>query len=434
MAVADTDFTGLQAQVAALGEQIQKLATDGTKSGPQQADRLALSRAGMQNELRAINREAQYYPHWKPIDFEKTAYDWGALGGKERKALVAGIADEGIRKAVDSVAVGPLIRQDLDPMIYEIYVKNFPAFDTIEKVEANGLVHAWNQETAYTALGGPGTSGSTFIPELGTVQDDASVYNRLTANIAVNAARRGISLKAKFAVRAGGMGYDPAVREIEGGIRNIAHTSQIGIFRLQEALVGSTTAADPNGLYDANAFNGLRYYLQNIAPAGNTIPVDITASWPSQTTQLIADGLDAAAVAVRDAGGSPTAVWTSLTGIRNLRREQIPFERVVKADRTEIIPGVMVPTVIAGDELLPLLGVPGDSVGFYTISGHNYYDMYVVDTNQLQWAWLGGPSPTVLTIPVGTDGTLRELYIPFMMGALVALAPQFLARVQVKYT
>jgi hypothetical protein len=432
---ASADFKALQSEIEALGDRVKSLVNDGTKAGETEADKIAALRERRKSELVRANRSEGSYPLWKAIDFDEIDYSWNRehVAGQTHKMLEgikAGL-EPGLRRAVDSVAVGPLIRQDLDPMIYEVYVKQFPAWDTIEKVESNGLVHAWNQEIAYSALDTAGTS--TFISELGTVTDDAATYERLTANIAVNASRRGISLKAKYAVRAGGMNYDPAQREIAGGLRNIAHSCQKGIFRLQDAISGSTTATDPNGMYDANAFNGLRYYLQNVSPAGNTIgPIDESGSIPSGTP--LADAIDQACVAVQDAGGQPTMIWTGLTVRRLIRREQEQFVRNIKnsMEQLEVIPGVMVPAIVAGDNLMPIMGIPGDSVGTYTISGHSYADIYVFDSEEVQWAWLGGPGPTVLTIPTGTDGTLRELYIPFMMGGFVPVVPQFLARVSVK--
>ena len=76
--VVTTDFKALQGEITALGERVAKLAADGTNSGTREAQNLAIRRTGLQSEMRSYNREAQFFPLWKPIDFERTAYSWSA--------------------------------------------------------------------------------------------------------------------------------------------------------------------------------------------------------------------------------------------------------------------------------------------------------------------------------------------------------------------
>jgi len=85
-----------------------------------------------------------------------------------------------------------LIRQDLEPTLYALFVKVFPAWERLAKGPANGLVHAANQITApdnANALGG------TAISELATVTYVASTYVRATYPIMVMATGRGVSFK-----------------------------------------------------------------------------------------------------------------------------------------------------------------------------------------------------------------------------------------------
>ena len=105
--------------------------------------------------------------------------------------------------------------------------------------------------------------------------------------------------------------------------------------------------------------------------------------------------------------------------------------RYVSADSMEIIPGKTVPAVNTEQGLLPVLIVPGTAVGTYTDT-HTYTDIFVVQTDTLEMPYLGNPLPSVLRIPIGTDGTLRELVIPFAMYGLACLAPQYLGRVQLE--
>jgi hypothetical protein len=97
-----------------------------------------------------------------------------------------------IAKALDSSAGTALIRQDLEPILYSLFVKKFPFFERIRKEPANGLVHAFNQQTAY--------GDAVFQTETGTVTDDNSTYARQTTNVAVLATRRGITLKKQCAL------------------------------------------------------------------------------------------------------------------------------------------------------------------------------------------------------------------------------------------
>jgi len=363
------------------------------------------------------------YPLWRPVDLEKSPNQYAAnpymTRGIQRVRQMLGID---IAKAADSTVLSPLIRQDLDPTIYKLFVKRFPLFDLIEKIPANGLVHAFNQKTGF--------GDALFQTELGTVTDDASTYVRATQNIAVLATRRGVSLKAMFAVGAGGMGYDPESEEIEGGLQALRHKTQVAMCRMQNTNAAANTATAPDGLYDSNAFNGMRYVLNNTAPAANTFQVDETAA-PSGTPVTIA--LRKAANAIMDVGGNPDLVLGSVTALEYLEAEQIAQVRFTNQSGVEIIPGVRVKEISAGDSLLPLLRVPGDSMGSYIVTGpKTMIDLMVLDTSAIKWAYLGGATPTVLEIPIATDGKLQQLYIPFLMGGLVQAAPLWMARVQIR--
>lgn len=93
---------------------------------------------------------------------------------------------------------------------YTLFVKTFPAWDRIEKLPSNGLVHAANQITA------PDTQslGASVITELGTVSYASSTFTRQTYPIAVFAQGRGVSIKEMAAVQQGGAPYDPMKIEL----------------------------------------------------------------------------------------------------------------------------------------------------------------------------------------------------------------------------
>src|ERR1017187_3562524 len=234
---------------------------------------------------------ADHLSLWKPVDLEKRPNHYSQEDIAKAMGFVtkAGPADSGV--------LAPAIRQDLDPKIYDVFVKKFPFWDMLEKIPSNGLVHAYNQKTAFGA--------ALFQTETGTVTDDASTYNRATANIAVLATRRGVTLKAQYAVRQGGAPYDAEAEEIEGGLVAMAYTAQRAIFRYQDSNSGATTATAGDGKYDANAFNGLRYILNNQSPSANTITVATgTGTNPTPVTGALKQAVDA----IIDAGGNPSLI------------------------------------------------------------------------------------------------------------------------------
>jgi len=77
-----------------------------------------------------------------------------------------------VRKALDTTGGSALIRQDLEPLLYELFIRDFPAWDRFPKEPANGLVHAYNRMPSY--------GDAQFMPELGTVTDDTAVGVRPT--------------------------------------------------------------------------------------------------------------------------------------------------------------------------------------------------------------------------------------------------------------
>jgi hypothetical protein len=416
-------------RLKALEESIAALSARSEQEGRNaQFDAILTQLKRTQHTDRRERKEAGYYPLWKPLDFDELAgtYSWQGFAERmsaEARKQISALSAE-LAKAIDTIGTGPLIRQDLDPTVYELFVKKFPLWDMIQKIPSNGEVHAYNTATGY--------GDAQFITESGSVTDDQTTYARQYANIAVLATRRGITLKALNSVRAGGVAYDPETREIEGGIRALTHRAQCAMFRYQDVVSGSTTTTDPNGIYNANAFNGLRWFLQNVSPAGNTISIDTTSGGGYTTaSQAVSTGVRKAANAVIDQGGAPTALLCSVSFREAIVEEMVPLMRITNND-IEVIPGMRVPKIVAGDSELPIIAVPGDSIGTIVTGGHTYQDGYVVDMDQLAWAYLGGPGPTVLEIPVGVDGTLRKLYIPYMMGGLVQFAALFESRVQIK--
>ena len=320
-----------------------------------------------------------------------------------------------IAKALDSSGGSALIRQDLEPILYSLFVKKFPFFDRIRKEPANGLVHAFNQQTAY--------GDAVFQTETGTVTDDNSTYARQTTNVAVLATRRGITLKNQFALGQGGSPFNGLSQELGSGVTAIAHKLQKTLFQGNATVTASAGAATELGAYDANSFDGLRKLLGTAASAGNEIVGKGTASYLSTINTAVAG--------VLDNGGAPSAVICTPTDYAGLVNELTNLVRYNAPSQTEQAAGATFGSVVTAAGSLPILAVPGDAIGQYAISGTDYRDLYVVDEAGWSMPYLGSDSITTLEIPIGVNGALTRLYIMYVMFGFANKAPQFQAKVRV---
>lgn len=354
-----------------------------------------------------------------PLDY------WLAAGGQgvaDRFNAIGSQVDPDIARALDTGGAAALIRQDLEPVLYELFIRQFPAWDRFRKEPANGLTHTWNQVTAY--------GDAQFMPELGTVTDDKGTYARQTTNVGIIATRRGVSLKSQAAVAAGGMSYNPEQLELAHGLRSIAHKMQVQIFSGHSTDSGGTSSNEL-GAYDANAFTGLRSIL-NSARAQNVDP----ATSPD-TTGNIRRAVDLAVVEILQQGGAmPSILWSHPSEKNTFNEQQDTKTRIVVPNQVNIGVGVTASTIntVAGE--LPWAVVPGDSIGNYTAtstySGNNVRDLYILDESTISLPYLGSEGPTVLDIPVGISGQLVHLYIVFGMWGLAVKAPTFSNKVRVK--
>lgn len=336
--------------------------------------------------------------------------------------------DLDVAKAIDTSGVSVLIRQDLEPLLYQVFIRQFPFYDRMGKEPANGLIHAFNRITAY------GTA--SFMPELGTVTDDKSTYERASTNIAILATRRGVTLKSQFAVAAGGMAWSPEAIEMQGGLRAIAHKMQQTIFGGQAADSGGLDSNEL-GLYDADGFTGLRHILnsgraKNVDPSGYDF-TDPTTYAGSQVRKAV----DAALLeAIQTGASGPWEIWSHPQEKITFDEQQDATVRILEASQRGASIGVVTQAVntIAGQIGWNI--VPGDSISNYTAtstySGYNVRDVYMVDPNGMSLPFLGTPGPTVLEIPVGISGQLTRLFIIFMMNGLAVKVPQFSNKLRVK--
>ena len=347
---------------------------------------------------------------------------WMSAGGRQVEDAVAG--NPTLTKALDSGSGSALIRQDLEPVMAELYVRQFPLWERVPKEPANGLVHAYNQITSF--------GDAQFMAELGTVTDDRSTYIRKTTNIAVLATRRGVSLKGAYAVRHGGMSWSPEQMEMAGGLKAVAHKMQKTIFQ-GNATVPAGTALTEDGAYDPNGFDGLRRILDT-ARAGNVDP----ATNPTAAGNF-RQALDLALTEAMNNGGTINEVWLRPQELQAFNYQQDATVRYM-GDIANASVGVnvqQVNTIFGG---LGLNTVPGDSIGEYVTdttangvtSGNTVADVYMFDRDTVSVPYLGSEGPTILDIPVGISGQLVHLFIIFGMWGFAVKAPIFANKLRVK--
>jgi hypothetical protein len=326
-------------------------------------------------------------------------------------------ANPNITKLLDSSGGTALIRQDLEPILYSLFVKRFPMFERIRKEPANGLVHAFNQQTAY--------GDAVFQTETGTVTDDSNTYARQTTNVSVLASRRGITLKSQFALTQGGSPFNGISSELAGGVTAIANKLQKTLFQGNATVTSGAGATTELGAYDANAFDGLRKLLGTAAGQGEIV---------TKGTAAYLATINSAVAAVLDNGGNPSAIVCSPTdyaGLVNELTNLVRYNAPALGDQTA---GATFGQVVTAAGALPILAVAGDSIGSYTVTSPttaNYRDMYVIDEDSWSLPYLGADSITTLEIPVGVNGSLSRLYIMYVMFGLANKAPQFNAKIRV---
>jgi hypothetical protein len=349
---------------------------------------------------------------------------WLSAGGSGRVSAFNGISgelDPMVAKALDSAGASALIRQDLEPILYELYIRVFPAFDRLPKEPANGLTHTFQQITSF--------GDAQFMGELGTVTDDRSVYVRQTTNIAILATRRGVSLKSQFAAVQSGAGFNPEQLELQGGLRAMAHRMQQQIFSGTSTNSGGT-AANELGLFDANAFTGLRSIL-NTSRAVNVDPLTDPA-----TTGSVRRAFNSAATQAMQEAGNITIIWANPLDKEKFDEQQDANVRYTQ-DLVNIAPGVNTNAVNTVFGATPLAVVPGDSIGAYVPDvlpqgWTTARDAYLLDESTITLPYLGSEGPTVLDIPIGISGQLTHLFIIFGMWGLAVKAPTFSNKVRFK--
>lgn len=373
-------------------------------------------------DARQLDRKLQFQLQAKPEDVLKDE------GGEQSRSIIRDMARQqytpralkGLLDSTSGTTGNLLIRQDLEPTLYALFVRNFPVFERLAKGPSNGLVHAATQITSPEdgySLGG------TLVSELGTVNPVRSDYNRATFPIAVFATGRGSSIKEIAAVQAGGSPYDPQKTELANGMTRLAMDVQNQILA-GNASNAAGTGSNEEGVYLANGFDGFRGVLgsQGAFAGNNAVQVDIGNS--SYT-----EALQNAAADVAENGGNSTLAFMSIQAKQGLDQEN-QNDRRYNDDKNMIIPGVSVQSILWANGKLDIAPFAGNTLGSYTYNGASVEDMYVIDESTIVVRWLYSENFTVLQLPIGYDNTLSERLLVFGMFGLEIAAPLFNAKVR----
>ena len=377
----------------------------------------------VRQQLRALPTQSVYHVFSQQSRRKDTGVPleaWLAASGNPGLAqrLDQGLEPE-VQKLLDTGSGSALVRQDLEPVMYELFVRTFPAWDRIEKEPANGLVHTYTQHTGY--------GDAEFIGELGTVPDDKGAYLRQTTNIAIIGTRRGVTLKQQFAALQSGSGFNPEQREMRSALISVANKMQKTIFQGNANVTQSGgTSGDEAGAYDADGFTGLRQLL-NLSKAKTVNPF-------AGTPEDMRAAIERACVEIMDLGGAASMVWLRATDKATFDIQQDKNVRYMQ-DLVDVAVGVRTNAVNTVFGPLPLVAVPGNSIGVYEYStwgANNAADLYIIDEQTLSMPYLGSEGPTVIEIPMGVGGQLTRLFIVFGMWGLALKAPEFSNKVRIE--
>lgn len=334
-----------------------------------------------------------------------------------------------------------LARVDLEPIIYNWFLRKFPALDRIAKERSNGLNHTWDLSTSFDE------ADATFMAELDKSPLGQGVYGQASTNIAILATTRGNSYKEQLAVAQSGMTYDGGMDtvdlELQRGAWALAKTFQTAFY--QGTTITGKTGTDEYGKTYTNGFNGLRALISTNA---NTIS---SGFYPTGFSPLILDksatgGITASVNTIAqqsmDLGGEPSAAHMSAYAATQLALEASSGGYGIRFTMDDVQGGlVMGNTVKAIDTVagqLPVVVIPGNSIGTYTapagtaFAGTTVEDIYVLDESTLSFPFLGSAVPTTIEIPMGVDLTLAKRYILFWMAGFAMKIPVYNGKVRIQ--
>ena len=331
-----------------------------------------------------------------------------------------------VQRALDSTSGAVLVRTDIEPMLYEAYLREFPASEMIGSVRANGLLHSYDVRTAI-----PTAQTLNDIGDFSGAFSQSTFVRKANSNIAIIAAPVSIGLKLALAVQQSGM----TSFNLEGSNNLEVVGAMFAIARKNQTLMlqgnystAAKTLNDEEGLTDDKGFDGLRTILKGAS-----------TSITKATGETLRSLLRRAASQIRNAGGAARNIIAIVSEGAEIAidTELEEFYRIVNSrpaggvDMNLSANGLR----LGSKYLSQIVSVPADAqssgVGHYTYAANPTEDMYVLDTTGIQLAYLGSPSPTILELPMGYDNRLARCFVPFLMNGLVVHIADFQRKIRI---
>lgn len=334
--------------------------------------------------------------------------------GRVSKDLVAGTTTAG----------GYLIRTDLEPLLYEVYLRAFPFAEALPSEPANGLVHTYNVRTAPPAASTVSEVGD-FSGLFGT-----SVLDQRSSAIAVIVAPVGVGLKLQYAVGQSGMSYDltgPDNLEVTGAIIGIAKKNQALLLQGNKN-TGTKTLDDEEGLTDANGYDGYRTLLKSGSYA---ITKASSESYVKVINRAVAQLMN------KGADVSELMIVLSVAAETDVNAEFLQYLSVFNQFQGGGLDtaGGRFGLITVGGWQSKMVPVPADAQGnghgYYTYSAATVEDIDIIDPNSSSQVYLGSPTPTILELPIGYNNKLSNVYIPFLMNGLALKVPEFCRKIRI---
>ncbi|HEX8685731.1 MAG TPA: hypothetical protein VF654_04490 [Pyrinomonadaceae bacterium] len=337
-----------------------------------------------------------------------------------------GARSEVLSRALDTGGSGAtLIRTDLDPFLWESYLRTFPVAERFARVPANGLKHTYEVRTAI-----PDGSTTNDIGDFSGNFSNSTFVREESTRIAIIVSPVAIGLKLALAVQQSGMGFNLQGSdnlEVMGAMRGIARKKQTLLCQGNSS-TAAQTLDDEDGLYVATDHDGLRTLLKG---GSTSLTKDDAQSYRRTLRRVSAQ--------IRNAGGEARNIIVLVSeGVAIVIDEELEeFYRITNGR-----PGGGVDTNLSAngirlgsDVLSEIVPVPADAqnrgLGHYTFGGNPTEDMYVLDATGVRIPYLGSPTPSILELPMGFDLKLARTFVPFEMSGLMVHVKGFHRKVRV---
>jgi hypothetical protein len=323
-----------------------------------------------------------------------------------------------------NTAGGYLIRTDLEPLLYEVYLRAFPFAEALPSEPANGLVHTYNVRTAP-----PTASTVSEVGDFSGLFSTSTLAQRSSA-IAVIIAPVGVGLKLQYAVGQSGMSFDvtgPDNLEVTGALIGIAKKNQALLLQGNQS-TGSKTLDDEEGLTDANGYDGYRTLIKG---ASYSITKSSSESYVKVINRAVAQLMN------KGADVSELMIVLSVAAETDVNSEFLQYLSVFNQFQPGGLDtaGSRYGLITVGGWQSKMVPVPADAQGnghgYYTYSAATVEDIDIIDPNSSSQVYLGSPTPTILELPIGYNNKLSNVYIPFLMNGLALKVPEFCRKIRI---